>query len=99
MKKGDVVTAVTISGEYVGKLLSQGNGRVELENPRMVLSDPNTGNMGFAKGLAATGVENPKVATFHQVVVCLGTNPDVADAFLRATGEKTLIEPSKKIIT
>ena len=49
MKKGDVVTAVTISGEYVGKLLSQGNGRVELENPRMVLSDPNTGNMGFAK--------------------------------------------------
>jgi hypothetical protein len=99
MQTGDVVTVVTISGEYVGKLLSQDNGSIGLENPRMVLSDPNSGKMGFAKGLAATGIENPKTAVFNQVVVCLMTNPDVKDAFLRATGEKTILEPKQTIIT
>ncbi len=56
MKKGDIVTVVTISGEYVGKLVSMEDATVELENPRMILSNPADGSMGFAKGLAATGV-------------------------------------------
>ena len=55
MQVGDTVTVVTISGEYVGVLLSNENGSVEIEDPRMILSNPNDGSMGFAKGLAATG--------------------------------------------
>jgi|TARA_B110000908_G_C10246305_1_gene449049 hypothetical protein len=98
MNKGDIVTLVTISGEYVGKFISQDGQSIEVENPRMILSDPQTGNMGFAKGLAATGVENPKTAVFQQVVVCVLTNEQVSDAFLRATGEKTIEVPSSKII-
>ena len=85
MEKGDIVTVVTISGEYVGKLVSMEDARVELENPRMILSNPADGSMGFAKGLAATGEENPKTATFQQVVFVVPSNEKVATAHLEAT--------------
>ena len=49
MEKGDIVTVVAISGEYVGKLVSMEDATVELENPRMILSNPQDGSMGFAK--------------------------------------------------
>ena len=45
MEKGDIVTVVTISGEYVGKLVSMEDAMVELENPRMILSNPQDGSM------------------------------------------------------
>ena len=85
MKKGDIVTVVTISGEYVGKLVSMEDAMVELENPRMILSNPQYGSMGFAKGLAATGEENPTTATFQQVVFVVPSNEKVANAHLEAT--------------
>jgi len=92
MKKGDIVTVVTISGEYVGKLVSMEDAMVELENPRMILSNPQDGSMGFAKGLAATGEENPKTATFQQVVFVVPSNQKVADAHLEATSGLTLVK-------
>ena len=85
MEKGDIVTVVTISGEYVGKLVSMEDASVELENPRMILSNPADGSMGFAKGLAATGEENPTTATFQQVVFVVPSNEKVATAHLEAT--------------
>jgi|TARA_R110001606_G_scaffold398842_1_gene579178 hypothetical protein len=85
MEKGDIVTVVTISGEYVGKLVSMEDATVELKDPRMILSNPADGSMGFAKGLAATGVENPTSAVFQQVVFVVPTNEKVAEAHLTAT--------------
>ena len=92
MEKGDIVTVVTISGEYVGKLVSMEDAMVELENPRMILSNPQDGSMGFAKGLAATGEENPKTATFQQVVFVGPSNEMVANAHLEATSGLTLVK-------
>jgi hypothetical protein len=51
----------------------------------MILSNPADGSMGFAKGLAATGVENPTSAIFQQVVFVVPTNEKVAEAHLTAT--------------
>lgn len=85
MEKGDIVTVVTISGEYVGKLVSMEDATVELKDPRMILSNPADGSMGFAKGLAATGVESPTSAIFQQVVFVVPTNVKVAEAHLTAT--------------
>ena len=85
MEKGDIVTVVTISGEYVGKLVSMEDAMVELKDPRMILSNPNDGSMGFAKGLAATGVENPTSAIFQQVVFVVPSNEKVENAHLEAT--------------
>jgi len=92
MKKNDVVTVVTISGEYVGKLVSMEDGQVELKDPRMILSNPADGTMGFAKGLAATGLENPTSAIFQQVVFVVPTNQKVAEAHLTATSGLVLVK-------
>ena len=57
MKKGDIVTVMTISGEFVGKIQSDDNLLV-LDDPRLVVQGPE-GQMGFARGICQTGVENP----------------------------------------
>jgi|TARA_B110000977_G_scaffold4500_1_gene6314 hypothetical protein len=102
MKKGDIVTVVTISGEYVGVLESTTDAGVAIEDPRMILSNPNDGSMGFAKGLAATGQENPPHAIFQQVVFVVPTAEHVADAHMIATGKKEAskieVPAQKKII-
>ena len=79
MQKGDIITAVTISGEYVGKLVSDDVlSSFELENPRMILSNPQTGEMGFAKGIAVTGTENPESVVLHNIVFATATNDGAA---------------------
>jgi len=40
MDKGDIVTVVTVSGEYVGILESLEDGNVELKDPRMIVQTP-----------------------------------------------------------
>ena len=103
MQTGDVVKVVTISGEYVGKLVSQEDSAITIDNPRMILSNPQDGSMGFAKGIAATGVENPPVATFHNVVFVVPSNDKVVEAHAISTGEKDAplidVPAEKKIIT
>lgn len=99
MKKGDIVTVVAISGEYVGRLTKQDGAVVTLENPRVVITNPENGNMGFAKGIAATGIDSPESAIFQSVVMVVNTNPLVSEAYLKATGEKLIDTPNQKIIT
>ena len=48
MKKGDIITVMTLTGEFVGKFVSNDNG-LELEDPRLVVQGPE-GQMGFARG-------------------------------------------------
>ena len=102
MEKGNIVTVVTQSGEYVGKLVSV-DAVTELENPRMIIRNPENGEMGFAKGIAATGEENPTSVVFQNIVFCVPSNKRVVDAFLIATGEKDApkieVPAEKKIIT
>ena len=51
MKKGDIVTVVAISGEYVGAFDSQLDTTITLSSPKMIVSNPD-GGMGFAHGVA-----------------------------------------------
>lgn len=101
MEKGNIVTVVAQSGEYVGKLVSVG-AVTELENPRMIIRNPNTGEMGFAKGIAATGEENPTSVVFQSIIFIVPSNEKVVDAFLIATGDKNApkikVPTEKKII-
>ena len=103
MQTGDVVTVVTISGEYVGKLLSQEDSAITIENPRMILSNPQDGSMGFARGVAVTGCQNPETITFNNYVFTTESNEGVADAYEIATGKKEAprveVPAEKKIIT
>ena len=59
MKKDDVVSVITLAGEFVGKYQEMIDGQVSLKDPRMLVQGPE-GQMGFAKGICSTGVEEPE---------------------------------------
>lgn len=96
MNINDIVTVIASSGEYVGKMKSV--EPLTLENPRMVIRNPENGEMGFARGIAVTGEENAKEATFNQYVFVVPTNEPVKNAFQEATGE-IVTPPKPSIVT
>jgi hypothetical protein len=102
MKKGDVVTVVTFTGEYVGELAK--TEPLTLKNPKMIVKNPE-GGMGFAKGVAVTGKENPESMVVQTYVFVSECNEMVAEAHQTAVAnigkEEPLIQtpPEKKIIT
>ena len=42
MKKGDIVSVVAMSGEYIGELVDNKDG-IELANPKMIVQAPDGG--------------------------------------------------------
>ena len=90
MEKGDVVTVVTISGEYVGILDSFEDPTVVLNKPRMVVQSEK--GLGFAHGVAVTGEENPESVTFLNVVYVIPTNKAVSKAHTEATTNIQLVK-------
>ena len=79
MKKGDVVSVISMAGEYVGKFNSMESGTVTLDDPRMLIQ--NEQGMGFANGIAVTGKLNPESVTFAQYVFVTPTNSDIEKAY------------------
>ena len=43
------------------------------------------GGMGFARGVAMTGEENPKEIKFHNFIFVTPTNSEVVSAYVQAT--------------
>jgi len=94
MKKGDIVSVITLSGEYIGKLVDDKNG-VELEDPRIIVNGPD-GKMGFAKGIAVTGIVNPTNVRIQNYVFMTETNDDIVNAY--NTAVSGIATPKKKKI-
>jgi len=99
MKKGDIVTVVTVSGEYVGAYEDASQTSITLTNPKMIVNTQD-GGMGFAHGIAVTGDENPTEVTFASYVFVVPTNDKVAEAHNQAVNGVPVIAtpPEKKII-
>tara|TARA_Y100000361_G_C10973412_1_gene245189 strand:+ start:183 stop:479 length:297 start_codon:yes stop_codon:yes gene_type:complete len=93
MENGEIVTVVTLSGEYVGKLTEFKDGWVTISSPRMILQNPENNSMGFARGIAVTGIENPDEVTFQSVVFVTPTNDRVRTAWEEATSQ--IVTPTK----
>jgi len=90
MKSNDVVTVVTVSGEYVGRLDSvNSNGVITLNDPRMLIHGDQ--GIGFARGVCMTSKENPEKVCFQQYVLCTLTNDDFSAAWTEATSGVRLI--------
>ena len=83
MKERDIVTVMTATGEYVGRILKMDETGIVLENPRMITFAEQ--GMGFANGIAATGVANPKEMAIFQPIFATETNPEVVKAWHQAT--------------
>jgi hypothetical protein len=58
MEKNDIVSVVTVAGEFVGKFQSDVDGIIEINDPRMIVQGPE-GQMGFAHGVCSTGKHEP----------------------------------------
>jgi len=83
MNSGDIVTVLTVAGEFVGKLKHKDGDSVSLEDPRMLVQNQN--GMGFAHGVCVTGEQNPAQVEFMGVVLVTPTNSEVASAWRQAT--------------
>ena len=85
MKDGDIISVVTVSGEYIGKYTTGDEPHVciRLEDPRMIVQGPE-GNMGFAQGVAVTGIKNPTWMLIESFVFTAETNQSVQDAYRTA---------------
>ena len=83
MKKGDVVSVVSVAGEYVGKYETSGDGTITLTDPRMLVQQGQ--QMGFAQGICVTGEMNPSEVTFAQYVFVTPVNEDIEKAYRQAT--------------
>jgi hypothetical protein len=89
MDIGDIVTVVTTSGEYVGKFVDKVDGYLTIGHPRMILTTGD-GKMGFARGIAVTGVDGCDSVCFENVVFMTPTNSQVANAWMDATSTITM---------
>ena len=83
MKERDIVTVMTATGEYVGRLLKMDETAIILENPRMITFAEE--GMGFANGIAATGIQDPTEMVILQSIFVTETNPEVVKAWHQAT--------------
>lgn len=99
MKKNDVVTVIATSGEYVGKFENLKDGLLTISDPRMIIRNPENGEMGFARGIAVTGEENPTVVTFNEFVFVVATNDDISNHYQEATGSIVTPPKTPSIIT
>ena len=95
MKDGEIVTVVTMAGEFVGKLAGTEDG-VKLIDPRMVVQGPE-GNMGFARGICQTGIENPTEVLLTNPVMVTNTNEMVENAWREATSGIAIASAGSKI--
>tara|TARA_R110000796_G_scaffold92968_1_gene197341 strand:+ start:3690 stop:3965 length:276 start_codon:yes stop_codon:yes gene_type:complete len=91
MTNNEVVTVVTVSGEYVGRLNSiQSDGTITLNDPRMLIHGEQ--GIGFARGVCMTSKENPERVTFQQYVLCTETNKEFSAAWTEAiSGVKIIL--------
>ena len=97
MKDGEIVTVLTVAGEFVGKLAGTEDG-VKLIDPRMVVQGPE-GNMGFARGICQTGIENPTEVLLTNPVMVTDTNEMVENAWREATSGIAIASAGTKIKT
>jgi len=71
--KNDVVTAVTMLGEVVGKFLEEDDTTITLGDPRLFVPGQD-GKGGFAPGLSMTGAQELSEAKINRAV-CLSVIP------------------------
>jgi len=97
MKTNDVVTVLTTAGEFVGKYESSSDQGVVLKDPKMIVFHDE--QMGFARGVCNTGVENPKSVHFREGGLCFvtKTNEAIASAYWETLKQTQESETPSKI--
>ena len=84
-KKNDVITVITVAGEYVGKFVKKDDSSLIVADPKMLVQGEQ--GVGFANGICVTGRENPRSMTFYVggIVFVTETSDVVKEAYVEAT--------------
>ena len=85
MKSGDIISMVTVSGEFVGRYLGESSVALRVGEPHMVT--PTENSMGFLPMCCLTGERNPDEVEFQKsgIVFFMPTDESVVKEFRRAT--------------
>ena len=83
LKKGDVITVISVAGEYVGKYESESPQNLVIKDPKMLVNGDN--GLGFAKGICVTGREDPNEMKFYVGGIVFVT--ETTDAVVKAYHE------------
>ena len=86
MKKGDVVTIVSMMGEVVGRLVEETDLTVTLADPRLFVPAREGSAGGFAPGVCMTGQQNlDEVSINRTVVLCVvPSHPEIESGWREA---------------
>lgn len=97
-KKNDVITVISVAGEYVGKLVKKDDNNVILADPKMLVQGEN--GVGFANGICVTGEERPETMTFYNggIVFITPTSDAVISAYHEATSGLIVGEGSQGVV-
>ena len=96
MKNGDIVTVVTPTGEYIGKLENQNGDKITLSKPMTVIATQQ--GLDFAHVLAMTGSPNQSSVTLWNVVLVTQTNDEVTDRYKQHVGALITPNSSKLLV-
>lgn len=79
------MTIITSAGEVIGRLTSEDESSIVLENPRSMLITEN--GAGFAPGISMTGEDNPKEISLNKshIIFMTKTKEVVAKAWIQQT--------------
>ena len=83
-KKNDIITVITVAGEYVGKYVDESPAMLEMADPKMLVSGEQ--GVGFGTGICVTGEDYPKSVRFYTggIVFVTKTNDMVTKAYHEA---------------
>ena len=86
MKKGDVVTIVSMMGEVVGRLVEETDLTVTLADPRLFVPAREGSAGGFAPGVCMTGQQNLDEASINRTVVLfvVPSHPEIESGWREA---------------
>lgn len=62
-KKNDVISVITVAGEYIGKFKDATAEGVTIDDPKMLVTGKE--GVGFGHGICVTGEDNPRDMTFY----------------------------------
>jgi hypothetical protein len=84
MKINDVVTIVTIGGEFIGRLKSEDSNQIVLVNPRGLMQGEH--GFGFSPGVCITGDTDDSVSFNRSLILfVVKTVPEIEKAWQKAT--------------
>ena len=83
-KKNEIITVITVAGEYVGKYVDENPATLYIADPKMLVSGEQ--GVGFGTGVCVTGEDSPKSVRFYTggIVFVTKTNDMVTKAYHEA---------------